>query len=83
MLYEIPSDGGFRNVMLTKSVQVPELDRVKPGDIHKSYLMYKLTGQHKDAGYAGAGLRMPYDGPPYLNDTELCAVINWINAGAP
>jgi len=83
MVFEMPQDGGFRNAMLANSVQVPGLPRVTPGDIDKSYVMYKLTGQHQDAGYPGSGVRMPFDGPPYLNDAQMCLVINWIKSGAP
>lgn len=83
MVFEMPEDGGFRNAMLASSVQVPGLPRVTPGNLDKSYVMYKLTGEHEDAGYAGVGKRMPWDGPPYLNDAEMCQVIHWINAGAP
>jgi hypothetical protein len=72
----------FRARMLESSEQVPGLPRVTPGDIHKSYVIYKLWGQHADAGYEGTGERMPYLGP-YLTDPEFCAVVGWVQAGAP
>jgi hypothetical protein len=62
-----------------KSTQVPELNRVTPGDVNASYLIYKLVGQQADAG--GLGDRMPQGGP-YLDDVSLCRVINWVKTGA-
>jgi hypothetical protein len=81
-VFAFDDPASFRAKMLEKSVQAPELNRVTPRDIHQSYLVYKLMGQHLDAGFEGFGVRMPQDGP-YLTDPELCSVINWVNAGAP
>ncbi|MBL8952263.1 MAG: hypothetical protein JNK82_15905 [Myxococcaceae bacterium] len=80
--FEILDGPTFRTVMLEESDQVPGLPRVTPGNLHRSYVMYKLLDQHKDAGYSGSGERMPFGGP-YLSDSEVCSVANWITAGAP
>lgn len=55
------------------------LPRVTPGDVHRSYVMYKLMGQHTRV-MGGAGNRMP---PMVaLSNTQLCVFVNWIRGGA-
>ena len=58
------------------SSQNPSLMRVKPGDPDNSYLYRKLVG----SGISGA--RMPAGGP-FLSQSELDRVRDWILAGAP
>ena len=53
--------------------------RVTAGDIHNSYVMYKLLGQQARIT-GGRGNRMPPTAP--LNSTQLCLFINWIRSGA-
>jgi hypothetical protein len=60
----------------TASVQVPSLMRVNPGNPDQSYIVQKLQGN------AAGGQRMPYGGP-YLSQTQIDLVRNWIAAGAP
>ena len=66
---------------------------VVPGDVDKSYLYRKLTGNFADLACATAtdptgmaatacGERMPYRLPP-LSDAKLRLVHDWIAAGAP
>jgi hypothetical protein len=74
--------GSLRDAWVNvKSLQSP-LNRVTPGDIDQSYVIYKLWGQQADAGADGFGDRMPQGAPPVTN-ADLCQVINWVNAGAP
>ena len=58
------------------SSQVPDLDRVEPGDPDNSYLIRKLEGT------ASVGARMPFGGP-YLEAGVISAIRQWITDGAP
>ena len=58
------------------SVEIPSLPRVAPLDPAGSYLYRKITG----AGITGD--RMPQGGP-YLSDSEIRLVRDWIRRGAP
>lgn len=57
------------------SAQVPSLQRVNAGRPDDSYLVQKLEGR------AAVGVRMPFGGP-YLDDTTIAVVRQWIAAGA-
>ncbi len=61
------------------SKQVATLALVTASNIDKSYLMYKLTGQHTALG--GRGDLMPKGGMR-LSDANLCKFIVWIKEGA-
>jgi hypothetical protein len=54
------------------------LDRVEPGDPERSYLILKLRGDPSISG-----VRMPFDGPPYLSPQQIDGIAAWIRAGAP
>ncbi|MFO0563591.1 MAG: hypothetical protein U0269_36540 [Polyangiales bacterium] len=60
----------------SSSANIP---RVTAGDIHNSYVMYKLLGQQARIT-GGRGNRMPPMAP--LNNTQLCLFVNWIRSGA-
>jgi hypothetical protein len=49
--------------------------RVAPGDAADSMVWQRLDGTLCAA-------RMPYDGPPYMSQTEIDEFKNWINSGA-
>ncbi|MBV9496615.1 MAG: hypothetical protein JOZ54_20390 [Acidobacteria bacterium] len=66
----------YANTVGRPSNQMPQLARVTPGDASNSYLYRKITG----AGITGD--RMPQGGP-YLNDTQIKLVRDWIRRGAP
>lgn len=53
-------------------------DRVEPGDPERSYLIKKLRGDPDITG-----VRMPFDGPPYLSREQIAGIAGWIRAGAP
>lgn len=57
------------------SVEVPGLQRVRPGDPDASYLVQKLEGR------AAVGARMPLGGPP-LPDATIAVIRQWITDGA-
>ena len=66
----------YANSVGVASVQMPSLQRVKPGDFANSYLYRKITG----TGITGD--RMPQGGP-YLSDAQIKLVRDWIRRGAP
>ncbi|WP_256657883.1 cytochrome c [Pseudomonas sp. 2FG] len=47
---------------------------VVPGFAEASELVRRIRGD--------ALPRMPYDGPPYLNDADIALIVAWINQGA-
>ena len=51
---------------------------VVPGDPESSYLIHKVEGR---SGITG--LRMPFNGPPYLTDGQILVLRRWIEIGAP
>lgn len=69
---------GFSYALLVdvSSNQVPALLRVRPGDADNSYLVQKLEGT------AAGGRRMPLNGPPFLPQSTVDVIRQWINDGA-
>lgn len=63
--------------------QLATMKRIKPNDVANSYLVHKVQGTH--VGVGGVGGKMPpgCSGASCLSATELQAVKDWINAGAP
>jgi hypothetical protein len=49
---------------------------VVPGDPQSSYLIRKLEGRDIN------GVRMPFNGPPYLTDGQILVIRRWIENGA-
>jgi hypothetical protein len=68
--------GSYNALVNVDSAEVPSLKRVLPGNPANSYLVRKLEGT---AGIVGE--RMPFGGP-YLTQTEINRVRDWIQAGA-
>ena len=69
----------WSNVVAFPSVQVPSMDRIEPGSIETSYLLFKVRGT---AGtVSGKPTRMPLNRAPLL-DAEIERVEAWILAGA-
>lgn len=66
----------YANTVGVASAQMPQLQRVRPGDPDNSYLYRKLTG----AGITGE--RMPLQ-MPVLSPEKLKLVRDWIRRGAP
>ena len=66
----------FALLVSVPSVQVPALFRVAPGDPDVSYLVQKIEGT------AAAGGRMPLNGPPFLAQTTIDVIRQWIADGA-
>jgi hypothetical protein len=61
------------------SEDLPDMDRVEPGDPEASYLWLKVLDTHLAAG--GRGDRMPPTGPG-LQDRHLDLIREWIERGA-
>ena len=66
----------YANLVNVASSQMPQLNRVTPGDPESSYLIKKLRG---DADISGN--RMPRGGP-FLSATEIGRFVSWIEDGA-
>lgn len=73
------ADAAYDLIVGHPAAEAPGLNRIEPGDAENSYLIHKLEGTHLDAG--GSGGRMPDNGP-YLDDTTIEAIREWVNAGA-
>ncbi|HSG66083.1 MAG TPA: Ig-like domain-containing protein, partial [Gammaproteobacteria bacterium] len=69
-------NASYANLVDVASLQVSALDRVEPGDPDNSYLIRKLEG-----GPGISGDRMPRFGP-YLDQTTVDAIRQWITDGA-
>jgi hypothetical protein len=61
---------------MVPSTQNMSLIRVIPGNPDGSLLVQKLEGT------ASVGARMPGDGPPYLQQTTVDVIREWIQNGA-
>ena len=59
-----------------RSLQVPSLNRVTPGNPNDSYLIRKLEG-----GPNIINARMPFGGP-FLDQTTIDSIRQWITNGA-
>lgn len=64
------------SVVNVPSQQMPAIRRVQPGDFASSYLYRKIVG----IGITGE--RMPQGGP-FLTDSQITLVRDWIRRGAP
>ena len=66
----------YSQIVNVQSVQMPGLVKIAPGDPANSYMYRKIVG----AGITGD--RMPQNGP-YLSDTQIKLIRDWIRRGAP
>ncbi|MBK7857802.1 MAG: hypothetical protein IPJ65_04075 [Archangiaceae bacterium] len=81
-IYQFTDPASLRTAWVNADAFQAPMKRITPGNIDQSYVIYKVWGQHRDAGVAGTGDRMPQGGP-YMRNDELCTLINWVQAGAP
>ncbi|HZM92834.1 MAG TPA: hypothetical protein VFB92_05415 [Vicinamibacterales bacterium] len=72
------SGSSYAALVGARSLLKPSATRVIAGDPANSYLVQKLEGT---AGIVG--LRMPFNGPPYLTDGQMLVIKRWIEVGAP
>ena len=73
---DLSAGKAYTSIVGVESQEVPGLLRVHPGDPDSSYLVMKVAGDP-----AIAGERMPFGGP-YLEQSEIDAIREWIRAGA-
>jgi hypothetical protein len=66
----------FAALVNVASIEVPALQRVKPGDPDNSFVIHKIEGTQT------VGQRMPAGGP-FLDQATIDQVRAWITAGAP
>ena len=65
---------GFRLTSYAETLSASDRVRVIPGNAAASELVRRIRGQSRP--------RMPFDGPPYLDDDEIRLVEEWIAQGA-
>src|ERR1044071_3365417 len=68
------AQASFDTLVDVRSLEVPSLDRVEPGDADASYLIHKLEGSPDIEGDP-----MPFGGPP-LPASTIQAIREWIDA---
>jgi len=60
------------------SFEQPAIMRVAPGNSDASYMIHKIEGRP-----GIVGVRMPFNGPPYLTAGQIQIIRRWIDDGAP
>jgi hypothetical protein len=65
---------GYRLDTLAATLDASDRARVVPGNPAASELMRRIRGQARP--------RMPFDGPPYLEEAQIALVEQWIAQGA-
>ncbi|MFQ5603970.1 MAG: c-type cytochrome [bacterium] len=77
----LTSGNSHASLVNQPTFQAPTVDpkmRVAPGDPDGSYLIQKISSASPKAGR-----RMPFDGPPFLSQSEIQLIRDWIAQGAP
>lgn len=69
----------YASIVNVLAVEQPSLRRVRPLLPDSSYLVHKIQGTQASVG--GFGDRMPLGGP-YLSDSEIALIRDWILIGA-
>lgn len=69
-----PAPEGFRLTSYAETVSAADRARLVPGNPMASELMRRIRGQARP--------RMPFDGPPYLSESEINIIEQWIRDGA-
>ncbi len=65
------------NIVGTPSSENNSLNLIEPFDPDASYLIKKVRGDPDILG-----VRMPANGPPYLDDTQILTMEDWVCLGA-
>jgi len=76
---QLDAVNAYQRIVGVKSVEVPALTLIKPGDPLNSYLYLKVIPSDPRR----VGERMPLNEPPYLSAEKLEAIRAWITRGAP
>lgn len=69
-----PPPEGYRLTSHAEALASGERARVIPGNAEASELLRRIRGQARP--------RMPYDGPPWLDEAEIALIATWIEQGA-
>jgi len=70
-----PAPEGFLTTGYGEILASAERARIVPGQPGASEIMRRIKGHSRP--------RMPFDGPPWLEDVEIALIEQWITAGAP
>ena len=73
---DLTAGQAYENIVNVRSVQMPDLFRIEPGDPDNSYLVRKVEGRGIAAN------RMPLGGPP-LSSEQIDLIRAWVSDGAP
>jgi cysteine-rich repeat protein len=73
------SAASFRDSMVDVDPTTATMKLALPGDIHQSYVIYKILNQQGSV-VGGSGGPMPLGKP--LSDDKKCLMINWVKSGA-
>jgi hypothetical protein len=65
----------YDNIVNVASTEIPDMDRIEPGDPEMSYLVWKIEGR---SGITGS--RMPLGG--VLPNSQIQTIVSWVEAGA-
>ena len=68
----------FKAATVNVKASNADMNRITPGDIDASYILYKLHGQQAKVP-GGGGSQMPKGGAQ-LSDDKLCLMINWVKS---
>lgn len=74
---DLSAGKSYNNLVNVPSAELPSLDRVEPNDPDTSYLVWKIEGDPRISG-----VRMPADGPPFLDNQTIELIRKWIRQGA-
>jgi hypothetical protein len=69
-----PAPEGYQLTSYAATVSAADRARVVPGNPLASELVRRIRGQARP--------RMPFDGPPYLTETEMLVIEKWVTDGA-
>lgn len=79
--FSITSAADLRTAWVNKNADQPStgFPYVTPGNLDRSYVVYKLLGQQDRVSDSGGAI-MPAAGR--LSDSDICQFVSWIQAGA-
>ncbi len=74
---DLSTGKSYNNLVNVPSSEIDSLDRIEPGEPDTSYLVWKIEGDSRIVP-----VRMPADGPPYLEDQAIELIRKWVLQGA-
>lgn len=67
------------NNLVNKNARLAQMKLVTPGDITRSYVLFRLTSEGDQIPGGSAGY-MPLSG--MMGSSQLCQFVNWVRSGA-